>query len=250
MKPQHSRKPVKRSRNRVMDLPPPCDLSRLEHGFAQWDRAEDFICEAFAKFYGARIREVPATLMAVQNMHGQITAVSGLRYGANEDFFLEQYLDLPVEDYLRSVDSVDRSRIVEIANLTAPTPGHVRYMMIALTTYLHSAGYEWVVFTAIGSLCNSLSQMHLSPIILGRADPARLGRAAADWGSYYDMNPQVIAGQLADASRVLTENISQPESPMHQLWHSASILGQQHRIAGYDHLITTERKPGLLVVNA
>jgi Thermostable hemolysin len=230
-KPQHTQKLANRSRTRAMDLPPPCDLIRLDQHSAKWRMAGEFIRANFAEHYQARIHVTPSTLVALQNARGETTAVSGLRYGASEKFFLEQYLDGPVEDYLGSDDEVDRSRIVEICNLTAPTPGQVRYLMIALTTYLHSAGFQWVVCTAIGSLCNTLSRMSLTPVVLGMADPTRLGDAAADWGSYYAKSPRVIAGHLAEASNVLATKMCQKDSPLRLLWHSAGRLGRQDRIA-------------------
>ena len=247
---EHAHKVANSGRIRAIDLPPPSDLIRLNQDSPGWSGAGDFIRETFAERYQARIHEVPATLMALRNDCGEITAVSGLRYAAGGQLFLEQYLDSSVENHLGSVGDIDRSRIVEICNLTAPTPGQVRYMMIALTTYLHSAGYEWVVCTVIGSLCNTLSRMRLTPVILGMADPARLGAAAADWGSYYVKSPQVIAGHLAEASSVLAANNSQPDSPAHLLWRNANRLGQQDRIAEPTRLGTARQKSRFGVVNA
>lgn len=231
MQPEHSQKYCNNKRIRTLDLPPPCELVRLNQNTMEWNSAGEFIRTNFAEHYQAKIHTIPATLVALQNARGETTAVSGLRYGARDKLFLEQYIDGPVENYLGSDGDVDRTRIVEICNLTAPTPGQVRYLMIALATYLHSAGFEWVVCTAIGSLCNTLSRMSLTPVVLGIADPARLGKAAADWGSYYDKNPRVIAGHLAEAANVLSVKMSQQDSPLQLLWQSAGDLGRQDRIA-------------------
>ncbi|MEJ2530061.1 MAG: thermostable hemolysin [Gammaproteobacteria bacterium] len=239
MQPEHSQRYPNNRRIRALDLPPPSNLLRHAQHSEEWRSAGEFIRANFAEHYQARIRELPSTLVAIQNACGETTAVSGLRYGVSERLFLEQYLDGPIENYLGSAGKVDRSRIVEICNLAAPTPGQVRYLLIALGTYLHSAGYEWVVCTAIGSLCNTLARMSFAPVILGMADPARLGAAAADWGSYYAKRPRVIAGHLAEANQVLSAKMAQKDSPLRLLWHSAARLGQQDRIAEPASLATT-----------
>ncbi len=231
MQPEHSQRYSNNRRIRAIDLPPPSNMIRLDQRSAQWRSAGEFIRANFAEHYQARIREIPSTLVAIQNVCGETTAVSGLRYGASEQLFLEQYLDGPVENYLGQAGEVDRSRIVEICNLAAPTPGQVRYLLVALGAYLHSAGYEWVVCTAIGSLCNTLSRMSFTPVILGMADPVRLGDAAADWGSYYAKSPRVIAGHLAEANHVLSAKMTHKDNPLRLLWHSAASLGQKDRIA-------------------
>ncbi len=228
---KYSNKSNNSGRIRAIDLPPPSEVVRLDRDSEGWNRAGEFIRATFAEHYQADVKELPSTLVTLQNPRNDTTAVSGLRFGASEQFFLEQYLDGPIENYLGSAGEVDRSRIVEICNLAAPTPGQVRYLLIALGAYLHSAGYEWVVCTAIGSLCNTLSRMSFTPVVLGMADPARLGEAAADWGSYYDKNPRVIAGHLAEANRVLTVMMSEGKSPIQPLWHSAVNLGQRDRVA-------------------
>ncbi len=247
---EYSNKTNSGRRIRAIDLPPPSELIRLDGHSEERDRAGEFVRATFAEHYQADVKGLPSTLVTLQNPRNETTAVSGLRFGASERFFLEQYLDGPIEDYLGSAGEVDRSRIVEICNLAAPTPGQVRYLLIALGAYLHSAGYEWVVCTAIGSLCNTLSRMSFTPVILGMADPARLGEAAADWGSYYDKNPRVIAGHLAEANRVLNVMMSQGNNPIQPLWHSAGILGQRDRIAEPVTLKPARAVHGLRTVSA
>ncbi|MGZ3271478.1 MAG: thermostable hemolysin, partial [Croceibacterium sp.] len=40
---------------------------------------------------------------------------------------------------------------------------------------------------------------------LVRADPAKLGPAAADWGSYYAQDPWVCAGRIAEGQRAIAQ---------------------------------------------
>ena len=58
------------------------------------------------------------------------------------------------------------------------------------------SGYEWVVFTATQELIGIFTKLGLPLLALAKADPARLGSAADDWGSYYDAAPVVVAGRI------------------------------------------------------
>lgn len=216
---------------RLHDLPPPVTLTRLDRTAPDRDEVEAFVRGAFAHRYRAQIHALPDCLMALRRAGGELTAVAGLRFASTAPLFLEQYLDGPVERYLDPLGAIARTGIVEIGSLAAPTPGQVRYLMIALTTYLYSAGYRWVVCTAISSLRNTLSRMGLTPVLLGAADAARLGPAAGDWGRYYEEHPQVIAGHLAEAAALLDARSARPDCPVYALWRSAGDLGRRDRIA-------------------
>lgn len=229
--PQHS--PTARSvfNTLLSDLPPPETLTRVGRGMPQRAELETYVRSAFAHRYQAQIHELPGCLMALRRANGELTAVAGLRFADEAPLFLEQYLDAPVDQYLGMAGSIDRRTVVEIGSLAAPTPGQVRYMMIALTAYLHSAGYQWVVCTAISSLRNTLARMGLTPILLGSADPARLGEAATDWGRYYEERPQVIAGHLTEAAVLLEARCANNRNPVDALWRNACEQGRLDRIA-------------------
>lgn len=214
---------------RVADLPPPVSLTRVDRQAPDRPAVEAFVRDTFAYYYKARVRVLPDCLLALRLAGGHITAVAGLRFAAAGPLFLEQYLDAPIETCLDTAGRIARGVIVEIGSLAAPTPGQVRYMMIALTGYLHSAGYRWVACTAINSLRNTLARMGLTPILLGAADPRRLGAGAGDWGSYYEKQPQVIAGHLTQAADLLKTRALCPESAVASLWRSARESGRRDR---------------------
>ncbi|GAB4347376.1 MAG: hypothetical protein Kow006_07020 [Gammaproteobacteria bacterium] len=214
---------------RVADLPPPVRLVGLDRESRGRAEAEAYVRQAFAHRYRARIQRLPDRLLGLYRDDGTLTAVAGLRPASESKLFLEQYLDDPVERHLHTAAPVERSAIVEIGNLAAHTPGQARYLMIALATYLHHAGYQWVVCTAIVTLRNTLARMGLTPIVLGAAEPHRLGGAAEEWGSYYQEHPQVIAGHLAEAARLLEKRVSHPQDRLYPLWLSARDLGRRDR---------------------
>lgn len=162
------------------------------------DAAEAFIRERFATRYGASVRQFMPTLLQLEDDAGRVHGAVGVRGAAEDVLFLERYLDRPVEAELarRLGSPVGRARIVEVGNLAARGPGHARLLIVALTDLLVAHGFDWVVFTGTPEVLNSFRRLHLSPLPLGEADPARMGDELGDWGSYYDSHPQVMAGDI------------------------------------------------------
>ena len=164
------------------------------------DRAsvEAFIHERFVIRYGARVRHFMPTLLQLEDDAGTSHGAIGVRSAADESLFLERYLDRPAETEVASHGGLipGRERIVEVGNLAARGAGHARLLIVALTAMLVSQGFDWVVFTGTPEVLNSFRRLDLRPLPLGKADPARMGDELADWGSYYDTQPWVMAGNI------------------------------------------------------
>lgn len=159
---------------------------------------ESVVTGHFARIYGANVTRFMPLLLGLRQQ-GQILAVVGLRPAADEALFLEQYLDEPVAQLISQRGlSARRENVIEVGNLVSTSPGLARLLIVALTHYLHSSGFQWVAFTGTPALLNSFSRLTLSPIDLGAADPARLGDSASEWGSYYDTRPHVMAGYIPE----------------------------------------------------
>ena len=161
-------------------------------------RLEAFIGGCFAERHGARIRHFLPDLLALSAADGRPCAAIGLRDAASGPLFLERYLDRPVEAEIAHAHGapIARERIVEVGNLAALGSGHARLLIVALTDLLVAEGFEWVVFTATTEVSNSFNRLSLAPIVLGHANPARLGDERDDWGRYYDASPRVMAGAI------------------------------------------------------
>lgn len=159
---------------------------------------ETFIRERFAARYGARVRHFMPTLLQLEDDTGTRHGAVGVRSAALEPLFLERYLDRPIEaEIARHYGFAPaRERIVEVGNLAAQGAGHARLLIVALTSLLVAQGYDWVVFTGTPEVLNSFSRLDLGPLLLGEADPVRMGDELADWGSYYDSHPKVMAGNI------------------------------------------------------
>ena len=160
---------------------------------------ETFIRERFAAQHDARVRQFMPCLLGLEDSDGQLLGAVGLRSGAVRPLFLERYLQQPVEAVIATQHGLTppaREQLVEVGNLAADSPGAARLLIVALTDLLVVMGYRWVCFTGTPGLLNSFQRLGLTPLALGSADPACMGEELADWGRYYDHQPQVMAGDI------------------------------------------------------
>lgn len=167
-------------------------------GAPQRAAAEGFIANIFRRHYGAEVSSFAPNLMLLEDA-GRIAAAAGWRCAGEERLFLETYLDEPIEAAVARLagQPVRREAIVEVGNLAADRAGGSVDVILNLARHLDRLGYEWVAFTATSELIGIFRRLGLPPLALASADPARLGADAADWGSYYDSRPVVVAGRIA-----------------------------------------------------
>lgn len=162
---------------------------------------EHYIHAVFARGYGAEINHYLPQLMSLRDGEGEMLAALGMRCGNSGKLFLEIYLDEPVEQRLAAVAgvAVQRDSIVEIGNLASGRAGAARWLFLALAAYLHGRGAQWAIFTVAPFLKNTFLKLGFKLYVLARADKARLGEEASDWGSYYDAAPEVMAVDVTQA---------------------------------------------------
>lgn len=160
---------------------------------------EQFIAERFSRAYGARLTHFLPHLLGVKDTLGRWQAAAGYAAAGAQPLFLEQYLDHPIEHALAEEVGrpIPRGSIVEVGNLAAASAGMARALIPQLARHLHRMGYRWVAFTATRALRNSFQRLGLRPLHLAEADPARLAERGANWGSYYEQDPMVMAGKIS-----------------------------------------------------
>lgn len=160
--------------------------------------AETFIADVFRRHYGAEVHSFAPNLMLLEDSD-RITAAAGWRCAGEDRLFLETYLDEPIEAAIARLagQPVRREAIVEVGNLAADRPGSSVDVILNLARHLDRLGYEWVVVTATRELLGIFRRLGLSSLALAPADPGRLGAGAANWGSYYESRPVVVAGRIA-----------------------------------------------------
>lgn len=173
---------------------------------------ERFIAAGFLKAYGAHLSEFMPELMGLYH-DDTLVAACGLRPATTGTLFLEQYLDHSAENTLNSITGAgaDRGKIIEVGNLAVSRAGFARHFVAWLTQHLHGIGMQWALFSAVPALRNNFLRLGIPMITLAPADPARLpGNARANWGSYYDQQPQVTAVHVATAFATLGGNRCNP----------------------------------------
>ena len=116
-------------------------------------------------------------------------------------YFLERYLDAPVESLLRlhSGMTPSRDQIFEVGHLAASRTGAGRDLIMTLCRHLVEEGCEWVVATVTQELDHLFVRAGVVPLRLGAATPGALGSEAAAWGTYYEHLPMVLAAHLPRA---------------------------------------------------
>lgn len=183
--------------------------------------AEAFIRGIYANAYDASLDVRYPTLMSIGGEHG-ISAAMGLRDAGHERLFLEHYLDRPVEDAIFEAtgESVKRSEIIEVGNLASSGLGAAKYLYLAFHAYAYERGYRYAAVTATSALARSFEHMGLKAHWLAKADPARLPGKGAGWGSYYDAQPQVIAGDIAQSLGVLMQRYGGEYQPLEVALHT------------------------------
>lgn len=191
--------------------------------------AEQFVHDCFKHHYQADVRHFMPMLMSLSDTYDRLQAVLGFRHADDEPLFLETYLDQPVEQMLagRISAPVDRSRLVEVGNLSVANTGGARWLFTALTAYLTTTHCEWVLFTIGPILQNAFRRLGFTLIDLAEARRDRLpAEEQAAWGSYYDQKPRVMAGRLAEGHAGLWAMCEQ-EVAMMNLWQRALAVGSQ-----------------------
>ena len=192
-----SRGRADRSRSENSALPAP---EFTVHGLDDPHRGEveNFIQAIYARHYDAQVLHFTPVLVGLRE-HGELLSAAGYRGAADESLFLERYLPAPVDTLLaRHMGApLARRRIAEVGHLAARRSGEGRRLIRLLAPRLAAEGYDWVVGTVTQELRSMLLRLGIAPVILGVADPAALGDdEAALWGSYYEHQPLVVAGQL------------------------------------------------------
>jgi hypothetical protein len=176
----------------------------VSHGRSSPQRAqlEDFVRREFLMHFGARVKQFMPELLALHGRDGSIRSVVGCRAAASEPLFLETYTRQPIEEALAQRNGfwVPRERIVEIGSLACRSARAAIEIVRALVPYLLNAGFSWVAFTGADTVMNVFHYLGLAPQPLCRADASLLGESRHDWGTYYDHDPQVMAGRIRDGA--------------------------------------------------
>ena len=166
---------------------------------------EAFIRKVYADRYGASVASFAPVLVSLADASGALAAAAGYRCADAEPLFLERYLASPVEEALAdgAGRKPARAQVVEVGHLAAAQAGAGRRLVLLLGPHLARQRFRWAVATLTRELLQLFGRIGIAPLALAPADPARLGSDAALWGSYYEHDPVVLAGEILPALRRL-----------------------------------------------
>lgn len=182
----------------------PWKLVARESGDPQRQAFERYIARRYRRCHDAEVTEFLPVLLALEH-EGKIGAALGIGPAAGKRCFLENYLDAPVEQCVSAQFQcpVTRSQIVEIGNLAASQSAASYQLLTLLVAILANAGFRWITFTANSRVQQLISALGFPVSVLGEADPARLGKEAEKWGSYYADRPLVMVGDIARGTEIV-----------------------------------------------
>lgn len=168
-------------------------------------QVEEFIAREYRRHFAAELGEFMPTLVSLHGADGKLRAAAGYRSAAVESLFLEIYTNAPIEEAIRLQTGVDvpRSEIVEVGSLACTGGRAAMEIVTALVPALIADGFSWVAFTGADTVRNVFRRLNLKPVSLCIANKAMLGERRREWGSYYDHNPVVMAGRIADGVAAL-----------------------------------------------
>lgn len=188
--------------NRLGRLRAPCPSVELHvPAAAQWPEVTRYIAGQFRVAHGARIRDFMPRLLTLA-CQDHFSAAIGVRPAAAQPLFLERYLAQPIEVMLTGSAGhlVARHQVVELGNLVATQRGASQLLFLLLTAMLSRTELEWAVFTATPQVQKSVERLGIELTVLQDADPSRLSaEQLADWGSYYENQPRVVASKISSA---------------------------------------------------
>ena len=205
------------------------DLLLLDGHHQDRPYAEAFVQKVFYNAYRARLDTFYPLLLSISenvtNCRGEYAAVAGVRPAGREQLFLENYLELPIEQLL----GVRRQHIIEIGNLAPASAGQARWLITTLNAFMLGAGFTHVVFTAVPKLKNAFSRMGLPLTQLAEASGNSLpAEEKAKWGNYYDAEPKVFVGDLRIGAGPLTA-IAKTDPFLADLCQRATRAGKEFR---------------------
>jgi hypothetical protein len=173
------------------------EINAFEINATHSDRieVENFIAAVFDFAYGAHVKNFMPKLIALRDQNHQLMAAFGMRDASDSSLFLEQYLDEPIENVIsQNLNcNIQRSDITEIGNLAVANPRNAGILISHVIQHSINAGVQYCVATAHHTLQNGLIKGGVDVMPLSQVDPMRLPPGElANWGRYYDNQPQVV----------------------------------------------------------
>lgn len=160
---------------------------------------ESRIRTGFGQHFQACIEGFMPQLAVYRHTSGA-EGVIGIRNAGTEPLFLESYLEAPIEIALSRCTGfrVQRGQIAEVGQFVISDRDTVPDFFRDLVPFLRSQGFNWVCFTGTKRIRAILARIGFEGLPVATATRDRVRLSADNWGTYYDHEPVVIVGNLAD----------------------------------------------------
>ena len=208
------------------------DMFYFEAEHPERARLESFISTIFKKYYHAEIEQFYPNLLSIESVspnNQEIKAVAGVRCASDESLFSEYYLSNPLETELKNLYGINiaRHQIVEVGNLAPANVGQMRWLIASITGFLYSAGYQYIVFTAVPGVYNAFKRMNIPLKMITPAQQSCLPKNIQNkWGpEYYELNPSVLAGDIVKGYQLIKQSIYQDNKKLIPLFEKSCQLG-------------------------
>lgn len=187
------------ARARMGRIPVRNTFSFVENDSAMRRWVEQRIRQAYGLHFGACITGFMAKFACYEHASGA-TGLIGVRRAADERLFLERYLAQPLEDTIRDACGrpVSRKGIAEVGQFVVDDPRVAADFFRDLVPFLVRQEFEWVSFTGTHKIRAILRRIGFNGMPIARGDASVTAGSGDHWGSYYENDPVVIVGKLAD----------------------------------------------------
>ncbi|MDW6005085.1 thermostable hemolysin [Vibrio mangrovi] len=171
-------------------------LEMIDEAHPMRHQVEQYIAERYSSAFDAKIDQfMPQFLALLQE--DEIQSICGYRAASDTQLFLEQYLDCAAELAVSDAfsQSVDRSALIEFGQLASFSKGISPFHFYLIARRLVEMEYRWCICTVTDPLYALMKRLGLNPVFISQADAQRVNNAH-QWGSYYQLSPRIVAGDL------------------------------------------------------
>ncbi len=185
-------------------------LDVIDANHPRWPAAKTYIAQRYELAFDAHLNGyMPAFMALMQN--DEFASLCGFRGAEQGPLFLEQYLDDAADVLLTRQFStaVERHQLVEFGQLASFNKGFSLVHFFLIAQALVRRDYQWCIFTATDPLYAMMKRFGLSLVTIADADPSRIPDASKIWGTYYQHQPRIVAGNLVTGLRDLTLRLTQ-----------------------------------------
>lgn len=160
---------------------------------------EQKIRQAYGMHFGTCITGFMNRFACYEHESGA-AGVIGVRGAAEQRLFLERYLPQSIEATIQGLcgGRVSREVIAEVGQFVVDDPRIAPAFFRDLVPLLIGQDFDWVCFTGTHKIRAILRRIGFHGVPVARGEAGAVAPSGDDWGSYYDNDPVVIVGKLAD----------------------------------------------------